>query len=299
MPSLEALVASAIEVTAVVTNPDRPAGRGLQLRASPVKEAALAHGVPVEQSAKARDEAFVDWLRVEKPDVAVVVAYGKILPPELLEIPPFGFVNVHFSLLPAYRGAAPVQRAVLGGDAETGASLIVLTEGMDEGPVLARVALPIEATDTSGTVGDKLARVGAELLVPTLEGYVAGDISPEEQDHARATYAPKITNDEAEIDWSWPAAHIDRHVRALDPAPGGATELRGKVLKVWSVTPPTGPVDLRPGEIAVIGGELLVGTGDDALVMGEVQPAGKRRMSGADLARGLRPLPGERLGRAE
>lgn len=298
MPSLEALIASEIEVAAVVTNPDRPAGRGLELRASPVKEATRAHDLRVEQPARARDPGFVEWLRAEGPDVGVVVAYGKILPLELLEVPPFGFVNVHFSLLPAYRGAAPVQRAVFNGDTETGVSIMVLTEGMDEGPVLARRTIPIEPTDTSRTMGDKLARAGAELLVPTLLGHVAGEIAPEEQDHAAATYAAKITNEEATIDWTWPASRIDRHVRALDPAPGSSTELRGKVLKVWGVGKPAEAVDLQPGEIAVMGGELVVGTGDDALVMREVQPAGKRRMSGADLARGLRPSPGERLGHA-
>lgn len=296
MPSLEALVASGIDVDAVVTNPDKPAGRGLELHASPVKEAAIRHGLEVVQPARARDEDFIAWVRARAPDVASVVAYGKILPTDLLDIPKLGFVNVHFSLLPAYRGAAPVQRAIMNGDDETGVSIMVLTEGMDEGPVLARSTEPIADSDTTGTLGTRLATVGAPLLVNALESFASGETRPEPQDDSLATYAPKITNEEAFIDWSWPARRIRDHVRALDPSPGAATRLGQKLLKIWAIGPGPAGQSLGPGEIGVNDGDIVVGTGDDAVTVRELQPAGKRRMAGSDYARGLRLDGGERLG---
>lgn len=262
---------------------------------SPVKEAALEAGVKVLQPQKARDPEFAGAIRQLAPDVACVVAYGKILPVQLLEIPAHGFVNVHFSLLPAYRGAAPVQRAIMDGNAETGVSIMVLTEGMDEGPVLATHTTPIAAGDTAASVGERLARLGASLLVDTLPAYVDGSLQPQEQDHSAATYAPKLTSEDARIDWSSDAARLDAFVRALDPVPGAWTLLAGKRLKVFAVAAVSEPPTLRPGEI-VGGKDLVVGTGSTPVELTGVQLEGKKRMSGEELRRGFRISEGVRLG---
>ena len=293
MPSLEALLDAGIDVAAVVTNPDKPFGRKHELKAPPVKEAALARGLEVRQPKSARDDEFREWLRALAPDVATVVAYGKILPQELLDVPPRGFVNVHFSLLPLYRGAAPVQRALMEGQTRTGVSLMVLTAGMDEGPVLAMTESEIGLEESAGTLGARLAGVGAELLVDVLPRYVRGEVEPVEQDHARATYAPKVTTDEARIDWTRPAAELDGFVRGLDPEPGAWTELAGSRLKVFRLRVLEG--DLEPGVVRV-DDAIVVGTGSGEAELVDVQPAGKRRMAGADLARGLHLPPGSRCG---
>ena len=294
VPSLEALLAAETEVVAVVTNPDRPAGRGMALRMSPVKQAAESAGIRVLQPARARDPEFIEAIRDLTPDVAVVVAYGKILPLDLLEVPPHGFVNVHFSVLPAYRGAAPVQRAIMEGAATTGVSIMVLTEGMDEGPVLAVDTTPVAPTDTAATVGERLAVQGAKLLAETLPTYVDGSLLPKEQDHASATYASKLSPEEARIDWSWDAERIDRFVRGLDPMPGAWTTLGGKRLKVRSMALGEDSGTLAPGELAA-GAALTVGTGSVPVELTEVQLEGKKRMSGIELRRGLRLDEGVRL----
>ena len=265
----------------------------MQLRPSPVKQRALEQGLEVLQPERAREPGLHEALRALGPDVAVVVAYGSILPISLLEIPPKGFVNVHFSLLPLYRGAAPVQRAVMEGRAETGVSIMVLTAGMDEGPVLARRATPIAAEDTAGTVGERLSVEGALLLADTLGPYVAGDLEPVPQQDEQATYAPKVTSEEARIDWTESAAEIGAHVRGLNPVPGAWSLLDETRLKVWKVTPSDRP-GLAPGELVKAGG-LLVGTGTSALEISEAQVQGKQRMNGAALARGLRLAPGSTL----
>ena len=275
------------DLTAVVTNPDRPAGRGYEMQASPIKEAALAHGLPVWQPAKARDPEFQQQLQQAEPDVCVVVAYGKILPGSLLVVPRFGFVNVHFSLLPEYRGAAPVQRAVMDGRDETGVSIMVLTEGMDEGPVLATRAEKIADDDTAGSVGERLAVTGAELLTDTLAAYLAGDLQPKEQDHEKATYAPKLSTEEAQIDWTESAQQIRDKVRGLQPTPGAWTTLDGARLKIHQVVP-SQSASLAPGRVRVDAENFLVGTGAGDLVIAEAQMAGKRRMPGIEVARGLR-----------
>ncbi|MDQ4124378.1 MAG: methionyl-tRNA formyltransferase [Actinomycetota bacterium] len=287
------MVESPIEVAAVVTNPDKPAGRGMELRPSPVKEEALRHGLEVLQPRRAREPELHEQLTALAPDVAVVVAYGSILPGPLLEVPKLGFVNLHFSLLPAYRGAAPVQRAVMDGVAVSGVSIMVLTEGMDEGPVLTKQEVPVEPSDTAGALGERMADLGAPLLVETITRYAAGDLQPVEQDHDEATYAPKITTEEARIDWTKPAQEIAYLVRGLNPAPGAWTEWDGKRLKVWEVR----PVDerLEPGAVVEMHGALLAGTGTEAVELADVQLAGKRRMGGGELARGLRLTPEARL----
>ena len=295
VPSLDAMVASDWTVEAVVTNPDRPAGRGYELKPSPVKERALELGLPVEQPEKARAPAFRDWLASIAPDIAVVVAYGKILPLELLEVPRLGFVNVHFSLLPAYRGAAPVQRAVMNGDEVSGVAIMVLTEGMDEGPVLSSTAVDVGPDETSGELGERLSGIGATALVDALDGYESGTLEPSEQDHEAATYASKITNEEAEIDWSTDARTIHNLVRGLNPAPGAWTTFREKRVKVYRTSITEGP-GLASGAATLQSGKLIVGTGDGNLVLEEAQVAGKKRMGGSDLANGLRPAEGERFG---
>jgi methionyl-tRNA formyltransferase len=293
VPSLEALVESDSEVVAVVTNPDRPAGRGMKLRSSPVKERALEAGIDVLQPERARDPELRERLAGIAPDAAVVVAYGKILPGPLLDIPPLGYFNLHFSMLPESRGAAPVQRALIDGRTATGVTVMLLTEGMDEGPVLAAQEEAIRPGDTARTLGDRLAAVGARLLVRTLSDYAAGGIAPSEQDHGRATYAPKVTAEEARIRWTDPARRIGDLVRGCNPEPGAWTTFRGTRLKVLETRPaPDGR--LGPGEVAA-NDALQAGTGDTPLDLTEVQLAGKRAMTGAELARGLRPAPGERF----
>jgi methionyl-tRNA formyltransferase len=264
----------------------------MALARSPVKDAALEHRIEVLQPDKARDQALHERVEALRPDAAVVVAYGKILPATLLDIPRLGFVNVHFSLLPRYRGAAPVQRALMDGVAETGVSIMVLTEGMDEGPLLAAESMEVFDDDTAGTLGLRLADAGAKLLVRALEGYASEEIIPVPQDHAHATYAPKVTSDDARIDWSSATETIRNHVRALNPAPGAWTTFRNLRLKVFAVERAERE-GLTPGELARP--DVVVGTGDGAVVLTDVQLAGKRRMSGAELARGLRVEPRERV----
>lgn len=277
-----------------MTNPDRPAGRGMELRPSPVKEVAVAAGLEVLQPDKARDPALAEWLKDADVDVATVVAYGKILPASLLEIPRLGFVNVHFSLLPKYRGAAPVQRALIEGESETGVSIMVLTEGMDEGPVIDMKATPVGDDETAGRVGDRLAPLGADLLVPSLLGYADGSLTPIEQSHENATYASKITPDDALIDWSSPAKRIRDLVRGCNPVPGAWTSLDGRRLKVHEVRPAPGLADLAPGEVRAEG-SVVAGTGDVPVELVEVQMEGRKRMAGTELARGLRLDPGTRF----
>ena len=289
MPSLEALLGSRHDVVAVVTRPDAPAGRGRTLRPSPVRERAEAAGVEVLTPAHPRDEAFQSRLRELAPDCCPVVAYGALVPQPVLDIPVHGWVNLHFSLLPAWRGAAPVQHALLHGDEITGATTFRLEAGMDTGPVFGVVTEQVRPTDTSGDLLDRLARSGAGLLVATLDGIERGELRPVPQPADGVSLAPKITVEDARVDWSAPAVRVDRLVRACTPAPGAWTTLRGKRVKL-------GPVALTdevlpPGEIA---GEL-VGTATTAVRLGGVRPEGKGAMPAADWLRGLRLEPGERL----
>lgn len=288
-------MASDIEVAAVVTNLDKPSGRGMKMTHSPVKQAALDMGLDVIQVARARDPELHDRIAEIAPDVAVVVAYGSILPKTLLDVPAKGFVNLHFSLLPLYRGAAPVQRSIMNGDEVSGASVMVLTEGMDEGPVLARKELPIAFDDSTRTYGERLALEGAALLVESVRAFLSGDLVAEPQDDAAATYAPKLTTDDARIDWTADAETVHNLVRALDPEPGAWTTLSGTRLKVFKATPQDDDSGLLPGQPS-LGDGLLVGTGRGAVRLDEVQPATKRRMPGADFARGLRLDGSERMG---
>lgn len=289
------MLSSGLELTAVVTNPDRPAGRGMKERASAVKAAAETAGVKVLQPKSVKDPSFQGVVRALSPEVCIVVAYGKILPGTLLKVPELGFINVHFSLLPAYRGAAPVQRCLMDGVTETGVSIIRLIEAMDEGPVLASREVAVDEDDTAGSLGDRLAAEGAELLIPTVLGYATGTVTAEPQDPKRATYAPKISDEETVIDWSKPPHVIRNLVRGLEPAPGAWTTFRGKRIKIRTVAVAEKSQDLAPGEL-LVGDELVVGTGGRPLEIVSAQAEGKRAMPGADLARGLRPKPADAFG---
>jgi methionyl-tRNA formyltransferase len=289
VPSLEALLDSAHEVVAVVTRPDARAGRGRTLRPSPVRERAEAAGVEVLTPVHPRDQAFRARLRELAPDCCPVVAYGALVPQPVLDIPVHGWVNLHFSLLPAWRGAAPVQHALLHGDELTGATTFRLEAGMDTGPVFGVTTERVRPTDTSGDLLDRLAVSGAGLLVATLDGIERGELQPVPQPADGVSLAPKITVDDARVDWTAPAVRVDRLVRACTPAPGAWTTLRGRRVKLGPVTP-TDEV-LAPGEAA---GEL-VGTATTAVRLGGVRPEGKGAMPAADWLRGLRLEPGERF----
>ena len=291
MPSLTALLASSHDVVAVVTRPDARAGRGRTLRPSPVKERAVEAGVEVLTPAHPRDEAFQQRLRELAPGCVPVVAYGALVPRELLDLPRHGWVNLHFSLLPAWRGAAPVQHAVLHGDEVTGASTFRLEEGLDTGPVFGVLTERIRPTDTSGDLLARLATAGAELLVATLDGLEAGRVQAVPQPAEGVSLAPKLGTGDARVDWAAPAVRVDRLVRACTPAPGAWTTLRDRRVKLGPVTPLDAP-PLEPGEVTPDG---AVGTATAPVRLGEVRPEGKGAMPAVDWLRGLRLEPGERF----
>ena len=289
LPSLDALLASRHEVVAVVTRPDAPAGRGRTLRPSPVKERALAAGVEVLTPRHPREQEFQDRLRALAPDACPVVAYGALVPRSALDVPVHGWVNLHFSLLPAWRGAAPVQHALMAGDEVTGATTFRLEEGLDTGPVFGVVTETVRPTDTAGDLLGRLATSGAGLLVATLDAIEDGTVTAVPQPSDGVSLAPKITVDDARVDWTAPALRVDRVVRACTPAPGAWTTFRDKRVKL-------GPVRLTDEQLPA--GELrgdLVGTATSAVRLGEVRPEGKGPMAAADWLRGVRPQPGERL----
>ncbi|MFK4267036.1 methionyl-tRNA formyltransferase [Streptomyces milbemycinicus] len=297
LPALDALIASdRHEVVAVVTRPDAPAGRGRRLVASPVAERAAEAGIEVLKPAKPRDPEFLDRLREIAPDCCPVVAYGALLPKAALEIPAHGWVNLHFSLLPAWRGAAPVQHAVLAGDEVTGASTFLIEEGLDSGPVYGVVTEDVRPTDTSGDLLTRLSLAGAGLLAATMDGIEDGSLRAEPQPAEGVSLAPKINVEDAEIDWAAPALRVDRLVRACAPAPGAWTTFRGERLKVNAAALVTDRTDLAPGELAVTKKAVYAGTGSHAVELTWVRPQGKRPMPGADWARGVRIAQSERLG---
>jgi methionyl-tRNA formyltransferase len=294
VPALEALLASAHEVVGVVTRPDAPSGRGRHLHPSPVAERAAEAGVEILRPAKARDPEFLARLAEIAPDCCPVVAYGALLPRAALDIPRHGWVNLHFSLLPAWRGAAPVQHAVLNGDDITGATTFQIVEAMDAGPVYGVMTEVIGAHDTSGDLLGRLATAGAGLLTATLDGIASGDVEARPQPEEGVSMAPKLTVDDARVDWSAPAVRVDRVVRACTPAPGAWTTFRGERVKLGPVRPADDdPVE--PGALQIERHRVLAGTGTGPVELGEVQPKGKRPMPAADWARGVRPETTERL----
>jgi len=296
LPSLKALLGSHHEVVAVLTRPDAPAGRGRRLVPSPVAELALAAGIEVLRPARPRDPAFLARLAEIAPDAAPIVAYGGLIPPAALAVPPAGWVNLHFSLLPAWRGAAPVQHALMAGDDVTGASTFLLEEGLDTGPVYGVVTEAIRSTDTAGDLLGRLAESGAGLLVATLDGLEAGTLVPVVQPADGISHAPKITVQDARIGWGDPALRVDRLVRGCTPAPGAWSEFRGERIKVGPVRPAPDVLDLAPGELRVAKNAVWVGTATHAVLLGEVRAQGKKQMTAGEWARGVRVEPGERLG---
>ncbi|GHJ38916.1 methionyl-tRNA formyltransferase [Streptomyces sp. TS71-3] len=297
VPALDALIASERhEVAAVVTRPDAPAGRGRRLIASPVAERAEEAGIEALKPAKPRDEAFLARLREIAPDCCPVVAYGALLPRVALDVPANGWVNLHFSLLPAWRGAAPVQHAIMAGDEITGASTFQIEEGLDSGPVYGTITEAVRSTDTSGDLLTRLALAGAGLLVATMDGIEDGTLKAVPQPAEGITVAPKVAVDDARIDWNTPALRVDRVVRGCSPAPGAWTVFRGERLKLVQVAPVQEHTGLAPGELAPGKKQVLVGTGSHAVELLWVQAQGKKPMRGADWARGARIAPGERLG---
>jgi methionyl-tRNA formyltransferase len=297
VPALEALLASdRHEVVAVVTRPDATAGRGRKLLSSPVAQRAEEAGIEVLKPVRPRDEGFLARLREIAPDCCPVVAYGALLPKVALDVPAHGWVNLHFSLLPAWRGAAPVQHAVMAGDEVTGASTFLIEQGLDSGPVYGVITEEIRAKDTSGDLLTRLAHSGATLLTATMDGIDRGDLVARPQPADGITVAPKISVEDAGVDWAAPALRVDRVIRGCTPAPGAWTLTGGERLKLGPVTPDPGRTDLAPGELAVAKNTVQVGTGSHAVTLGEVQPQGKKRMPAADWSRGVRLAPGTRFG---
>ncbi len=285
LPSLDALQASRHEVVAVCTRPDAPSGRGKRLTPSPVAERAAALGLETLKPARPRDEEFIARLTELAPDCCPVVAYGALLPQRVLDIPPQGWVNLHFSLLPAWRGAAPVQRAILAGDQITGATTFRIVLDLDAGPIFASVTEPIRPTDTAGDLLGRLAVRGAELLVRTLDGIEDGTLTATPQPDGPVGYAAKIGVEDARIDWTAPADAVDRLIRACAPVPGAWTTFRGERFKINSARLTAD--QLPPGELAVTKSSVRVGTATRALELGQVQPPGKKPMAAADWARGV------------
>jgi len=290
--ALGALVEAGHDVVLVLTQPDRPAGRGLQNVASAVKQLASERGLPVAQPAVMRDPALVQQVASLNPDVMVVAAYGLIVPSVILHIPRRGCINIHASLLPRWRGAAPIQRAILAGDPATGITIMQMDEGLDTGPILMQESVPIASDDTAGSLHDKLAQLGGALIVTAL----ASDAAPMPQDSTRATYASKIDKAEARIDWLNGADFVERQVRALNPAPGAATSLNGLPLKIWSASVVRGITGV-PGTVCEAGSAgIVVACGSHALRIRTLQRAGSRRLDAAAFLSGRSLAPGARLG---
>ncbi|SCL46790.1 methionyl-tRNA formyltransferase [Micromonospora citrea] len=295
VPALAAVAASRHELVAVVTRPDAPAGRGRGLSRSPVGAWADEHGVEVLTPARPREPEFLDRLRALAPDCVPVVAYGALVPPAALEIPRHGWINLHFSLLPAWRGAAPVQHAVLHGDELTGASVFQLEEGLDTGPVYGTLTDEIRPADTSGDLLERLAHSGAGLLVAVLDAIDDGTARAEPQPADGVSLAPKLTVEDARVRWSDPAFAVDRRIRACTPAPGPWTTFRGERVKLGPVAPVADGPELKPGELLVEKSRVLAGTATVPVRLGEVRAAGKRAMAATDWARGARVAAGEEL----
>jgi methionyl-tRNA formyltransferase len=289
VPSLRALLGSSHELVAVVTRPDAPAGRGRRLTPSPVAEVASAEGIEVLKPRSARDPEFLEQLAGLAPDCCPVVAYGGLLPSQALDIPRNGWVNLHFSLLPAWRGAAPVQRAIIAGDEVTGATTFRLVEELDAGPTYGLFTEAIRADDTAGSLLQRLAEHGAGLLLATLDGIEAATLEARPQPTDGVSLAPKLSVDDGEVSWDAPAFAIDRQVRGCTPAPGAWTTVGGARLKVRPVRlRPEGPADLGAGELEIGRAAVLVGTATYPVELTEVQAAGKPWMRASDWARGLR-----------
>ncbi len=291
--ALNALADAGHDIALVLTQPDRPAGRGMKLTPSAVKQAALQRGLPVCQPATLKIPETQAVLREADVDVMVVAAYGLILPQAVLDLPRFGCLNIHASLLPRWRGAAPIQRAILAGDAETGITIMQMDAGLDTGAMLSKIAVPIRDSDTAASLHDTLAAAGAAAIVEALAHYA--ELVPMAQEDSRATYAAKLSKEEAQLDWHQPAETLARAVRAYNPAPGAWTLLDGAPLKIWSAQAGAGAG--APGEVLRADADhLTIACGSGALEVREIQPAGSRRMTAAAFLSGRALLPGSRFG---
>jgi methionyl-tRNA formyltransferase len=302
VPVLQALLAyPGIEVVGVVTQPDRPVGRKQILAPTPVKAEAARHGIPALQPEKLRRPESVEELRLLQPDLIVTAAYGQILSKSVLELPPLGCINIHASLLPKYRGGAPIHHAVMNGDAVTGVTIMYMAAGLDTGDMISRVELAIDDTDTTGTLFDKLSIAGAQLLVETLPDLLAGRVRAEQQNEDAAIYSPNVSRVQELIDWSKPAITLWNQVRGLNPRPGAYTMWDGDVLKIWLCAKPeeseVAQADVRPGTVVAVGDDgIQVATGQGLLTIIELQPAGKKTMQAAHLVHGGRLSVGTVLG---
>jgi len=291
VPSLEMLLAEGYSIAAVVTQPDRPQGRKKVLTPTPVKEAALRHGIPVLQPQRLRSPEAVAELAEYKPDLIITAAYGQILPKSVLDMPALGCLNVHGSLLPAYRGGAPIQRSIINGEPVTGITLMYMAEGLDTGDMIAKAEVPIQDDDTAGTMFEKLSQAGAELLHRELPRLVKGKVVAEPQDESKATYAPNLTRDDEKIDWSRTSREIYNQIRGLVPYSGGFTLWNGDVFKVWAAANPgsvqASSSEEQPGTVLRLDDKgIVVKTGDGALTLLTVQPSGKKAMDAAQFVRG-------------
>ncbi|WP_414040542.1 methionyl-tRNA formyltransferase [Acidithiobacillus sp. M4-SHS-6] len=294
---LEELLAGPETLVGVFTQPDRPAGRGRHLQESPVKQLAREAGIPVFQPESCKTPESLELLRSLQPDLLIVVAYGQILPQAILDVPRLGALNVHASLLPAWRGAAPIARAIAAGDVETGVAIMQMEAGLDSGPVLQVRTCPIHSEDTAASLHDRLAVLGKAALRQALEDLWAGRSVAVKQDDSRVTYARKLKKEEALLDWRLPAALLDRQVRAFNPSPVAHTLFREKALRIWQARPMAEPADLPPGSITAIHKEsLCVACGEGQLELLLLQPAGKGKLAAGDFIRGYHPVRGERLG---
>lgn len=299
VPTLKKLVGSGHQVRLVVSQPDRPSGRGQELAAPPVKREAQSLGLPVVQPDKIKNnQEFRAQLEAAAPDAIIVVGYGRIIPKWMIDLPHHGNINLHASLLPKYRGAAPIQWAIARGETVTGVTTMRIDEGLDTGDILLQREIAIEPEDTAVTVGPRLAELGAELMVTTLKGLEAGTIQPRKQDHTEATLAPILQKEDGRIDFNREAPEVLNRLRGFQPWPGAFTTFRGKNLTLQRARLAAyGMGPLVPGELKSAGDDLFVGCGEGtALQVLELQPEGKRRMSTKDFVHGYRPKAGERLG---
>ncbi|MBI1730532.1 methionyl-tRNA formyltransferase [Candidatus Acetothermia bacterium] len=297
LPTLRALIQSNDhQLLAIFTQPDRPAGRGLKLKASPIKEFALEHQIPVYQPEKINRD--LDQVRSYNPDVIVVAAYGQILSKELLSIPPQGTINIHASLLPKYRGAAPIQWALIHGESETGITTFLLNERLDTGDLMLKRAIPITEDDTAGSLEAKLAELGSEVIFETLDGIATGKLKAQPQDHLKATLAPKIKKELAQLDWTKSAKELFNLIRGLNPSPGAYTFYKGKRLKIHrSRVASINAGSATAGEVIQLNPQgLILKTGDNSLELTEVQPEGKKALTGTEFVRGYQIKIGDRLG---
>ena len=298
VPTLSKLVQSGFNVSLVVTQPDKPRGRGLELAFSPVKQTALQLGLRIVQPDKIKsNEQFRSELSLLSPEAIIVVGYGRIIPQWMIDLPPLGNLNLHASLLPKYRGAAPIQWAIASGETVTGVTIMRIDAGLDTGDVLMQAETPIRADDTSETLAPRLAQTGADLMIDALRGLKAGTVVATPQDHSKASLAPILTKEDGLIDFHWTATEIWNRLRGFQPWPGAYTFFRGKQLRLYTVHPADAPGNLLPGELAAAGDQLLVGcAARTVLVIQELQLEGKKRTSARDFLHGYKPAPGERLG---